>query len=234
MNHVALISVSALALLGLSGCATLVVGGAAVGGVTASQERSFGSAIDDVALDAEINHVFIQSNVPGLYANVNTNIHEGRVLLTGDVTREDIAAGAVRLVWSVEGVREVINEIQVVPEQPVETKVNDEWINAQLDSQLLFTKGIQSVNYSTRVINGVVYMIGVAQSQQELNKAIYVAQTISGVKKVVNHVILKNDPRRLQWLGHPVDDAARDSARELYQEPDSTNLHPDNSLRDRD
>lgn len=193
-----------LAVTSLSGCVSLALGGAAATGVAASQERSVGTALDDVGLDAKINHVMIQSDVPGLYANINTNIHEGRVLLTGDVTRGELAADAVRLVWGVEGVREVINEIQVVPEQSFGTKANDEWINAQLDSKLLFTKGIKSVNYSTRVINGTVYLLGVAQNQSELNKVLHVARTIKSVKQVVNHAILKNDPRRIEWLGHPV------------------------------
>ncbi len=205
MKFLLSLTLLSFSLASLQGCASVAIGGAAATGLAASQERSVGGALDDIGLDAEIHHAFIQSDTPGIYQNINTNVHEGRVLLTGDVTNPKTAQAAVKLVWKIEGVREVINEVQVVPEQPVETKANDEWINAQLDSKMLFTKGVKSINYHTRVVNGTVYLIGIAQNQQELNKALHVARTVKGVRQVVNHVILKNDARRMQWLGHPVE-----------------------------
>ena len=182
----------------LSGCASLVLSGAATGGYVATQERSVGNAVDDTGIDAQITHKFLQSDINSLLPNVNTNIHEGRVLLTGDVTNEKIAQDAVRLVWEIEGVREVINEIQIVKEDSITEAANDQWINAQLDSTMLFTKGIRSVNYVTRVENGIVYLLGIAEDQAELDRVLRVASTIQGVKQVVSHVIFKDDPRRLQ------------------------------------
>ena len=38
--------------------------------------------------------------------------------------------------------------------------------------------------------------MGIAQSEAELNRVIAYARDISGVRGVVNHVRLKNDPRR--------------------------------------
>lgn len=190
----------------LSGCASAILGGAALTGMTAAQERTMGDAVDDTTLSARIQSRLIQADISKLYANVNTNIHESRVMLTGDVQDERLIAEASRLVWEVEGVREVINEMQVVNEEPISALANDQWINAQLDSTLLITKGIRSINYSSRVVNGSVYLLGVAQDQAELDRVINVTRRIKGVKKVVNHVMLKHDPRRARWLGHPITD----------------------------
>ena len=63
-------------------------------------------------------------------------------------------------------------------------------------SLILFDKDIQSINYNIETINGSVYVIGIAQSQKELDQIINHARTITDVKKVVSHVVLKNDPRR--------------------------------------
>lgn len=185
-------------LLLLCACKPALFGGLASGGVAAAQERSVGEAVDDAGIYAEMQHEFIQKDINKLLLNVNVNVHEGRVLLTGDVEEEKTAMDAVRLAWGVKGVREIINEIQVLPDPGFMPAANDHWINAQLDTKLLVTKGIKSINYSTRVVNGVVYLLGIAQSQEELDRALRVASTIKGVKQVISHVRLKDDPSRLQ------------------------------------
>lgn len=193
--HPTRLILSIILLLTLPGCAGLVLGGAATSGYLATQERSVGRGIDDIGIDAQITHVFLQSDINELLPNVNSNVVEGRVLLTGDVAREDTARKAVELVWQIEGVQEVINEIQV-GEGSFGDAANDQWINAQLDSRLVFTKGVRSVNYNTRIINGIVYIVGIAQDRAELDRVLEVARTIKGVKQVISHIRLKNDPNR--------------------------------------
>jgi len=53
---------------------------------------------------------------------------------------------------------------------------------------ILVTPNIKSVNYSFEAIDGVVYILGIAQSQDELNKVIEIARKIGGVNKVINYV----------------------------------------------
>ena len=48
-----------------------------------------------------------------LFLNIDTTVIEGRVLLTGIVKMQETRIDAVRKVWEVEGVNEVINEIQI-------------------------------------------------------------------------------------------------------------------------
>ena len=109
-----------------------------------------------------------------------------------------MADKAVQLAWQPEDVREVINEIQVKPDAGVEAFARDALINARLDSELLFAEGVSSINYSTRAIAGTVYLLGVAQSQEELDRVFRIARNIPDVKGVVSHVLLIDDPRRLQ------------------------------------
>ena len=87
----------------------------------------------------------------------------------------------------------------LAPGRPRHTEAaRDALINARLDSALLFTDGISSINYSTRTIAGTVYLLGVAQSQAELDRVFQVTRNIPDVKAVVSHVLLVDDPRRLQ------------------------------------
>jgi osmotically-inducible protein OsmY len=53
------------------------------------------------------------------------------------------------------------------------------------------------VNYNIETIDGVVHLSGLAKSKEELDRVIRHAQGISGVKRVVSHVLTIDDPRRV-------------------------------------
>jgi len=65
-----------------------------------------------------------------------------------------------------------------------------------LRTQLMFDGGVKNINYTIEVEGGVVYLFGIAQDQTELDRVIAAARDISDVKKIINHVVLKDDPRR--------------------------------------
>jgi osmotically-inducible protein OsmY len=95
-------------------------------------------------------------------------------------------------------VREVLNEVEVGNSGGLRTYWTDSKIVRELEARMLLEKGITSPNYSVESYNGTVFLIGVAQDQTELNRVLQLARNISSVKKVVNHVLLKDDPRRFR------------------------------------
>ncbi len=187
------------ALFALAACTPTgaVIGAGATAGVAASEERGIKGSVRDAGIRIEINDLWLNEGLE-LYNSVSLQIYEGRVLLAGRVANQDIADKATRLAWQPDNVREVINEIQVKRGAGIEAFARDSLINARLDSQLLFTDGISSINYSTRTIAGTVYLLGVAQNQAELDRVFQVTRNIPDVKGVVSHVLLVDDPRRLQ------------------------------------
>ncbi len=195
----ALTLAAALGLAGaLSGCAGAVVGAGATAGVAAAEERGLDGAVDDTKIRAEINHYWFQHDVE-MYRKVGLTISEGRVLLTGVVPTDAGRADAVRLAWQAAGVREVINEIAVRPDgTDLIDDGRDVVISQTLRTRLLFDKEIRNINYSVDVVDGVVYLMGIAQNEGELERVIAHARDISNVKRVVSHVRLKTDPRRHQ------------------------------------
>ena len=46
------------------------------------------------------------------------------------------------------------------------------------------------------VYNKVVYLLGVAETQKELETALNIAGEVQGVKKVKNYILVKSDIRR--------------------------------------
>lgn len=177
-------------LLALSACQTLAIKAASDTASVAAEQRTFGEAVDDSAIYTEINHYFLQTDINDLLPNVNVTVRQGRVLLTGKVDKHETAVKAVREAWKADAVREVINEIEVIPEGGIFSRANDELIEKQLEARMLVTKGINILNYSIEVVNRKVYLLGLAMSEEELRNAVNVARTTKGVTKVISHLRL--------------------------------------------
>ena len=181
--------------LGLSGCVEAFLGAAATTGLAAAEERSVGDAVDDLTIRTALNHLFFKDDVE-LYQNVSFSVIEGRVLLKGSVATPEERVRAVGLAWQASGVREVINEIQVNDESGILDYARDTWISTQLKAKLLLDGDVLSINYSVETVNGTVYIIGIAQSEAELKRVLDHARTVDDVRRIVNHVVIKDDPNR--------------------------------------
>ncbi len=158
------------------------------------QERGISGAAHDAAVYARVNGLLIDDDL-SLYSKIGIDVVEGRVLLTGVVPDADARIRAVRLAWQAEGVREIINEI-VIDRADSARGAKDAWITAQLAGRLLFDQEISSINYSVDTVRGVVYLMGVAQDQIELDRVVRHARDVRFVNRVVNYVRLRSDPRR--------------------------------------
>ncbi len=185
------------ALLLLSGCGpSVVLTAGSTAGVVAAQERTVGRAVDDLTIKTAILSRYAQKDVNDLLVNVDVELSEGRVMLTGSVDKPETAIEAVKLAWQVEGVKEVINELKVNDKGNWQKWITDVWITQQIRARLLLEKNVRSINYTVETVHGTVYLMGIAQSQEELNKVTYIASTTRYVQEVISHVRMKDDPRR--------------------------------------
>jgi len=189
----ATLSVAAVLGLSLQGCVGTVVGVGATAGTAAMEDRGLSGAADDTALRLRIN-ALLSNKDERLWRKVGMQVYMGRVLLTGTVDTPEMRAEAVKLAWTAEGVKEVINEIQLAGAAGASGFARDTWISTQLKSALLFDKQVSSINYSIETVAGTVYLIGLAQDQRELDRVMNHARGLSYVKKVVNYVQIKRPP----------------------------------------
>lgn len=183
--------------LALDACTPVstAVGVGASAGTVAAQERPIKEAISDIGIRAEINVLWAQKDL-ALYRKIDLSIVEGRVLLTGSVVNPETRIEAARLAWQADGVRELINEVQVEDQSGVLDRARDGWIATKLRGRLLVDSGVQAVNYSVEVVNGTVYLMGIAQDEMEMKRVIGHVRNTAYVRNVVNHLRLKDDPRR--------------------------------------
>ncbi len=179
----------------LSGCLSTAIGAGATAGIAASEERGIEGAAIDTRIRADINGRWADANLE-TWQDLGLDVVERRVLLTGKVPTAAQRAQAVRLVRGVEGVREVIDDIKVSDKGDLGNYARDAWISTQLRTKLLLDNKVMSINYDIETVDQVVYLIGIAQSQAELERVIDYARAMPYVQKVVNYVWLKTDPRR--------------------------------------
>ena len=157
--------------------------------VIAEGERSMGSVVDDATIKVNIAAKFINSE-DNLFVNISTTVLEGRVLLTGLVDNQEIRIDAVRKVWEVDGVQEVINEIQVGNRDSLKEYANDLWINTQAKGLAAKAVGLRVVGYNFETIQGKVYIAGITSRPKQLEDIIDAVKTVKGVKEIVNYVII--------------------------------------------
>ncbi|GHD39769.1 transporter [Thalassobaculum fulvum] len=175
--------------VGSAGCTPLGVAvGAGAAGATATQtEKGFAAAVDDTRIKAELNGLFFRTDAD-LYQSVTFKVEEGRVLLTGVVPKPDDRVQASKLAWSVDEVREVLNELKVSDETSLTDKGRDVTIAAKLRARLLVDDKVSLINYSIDVVNQTVYIMGVARTEAELQRVLGTARDIAYVRQVVDFV----------------------------------------------
>jgi len=178
----------------LSGCVWVAAGGAVAGVSAARQERSFGNAIDDRVIKTKLDARLRQQSIKlfGIY----TTVIEGRVLLAGRVSTPETRLEATRVAWTVDGVRKVDNDVQVAETGGWLDRPADLIMRSRLAAILLADGSIKDVNYTTDVVHGIVYLMGVGQDQGEVDRVVAHANELNGVRRVENYVVLKDDPIR--------------------------------------
>jgi len=158
--------------------------------VVAEGERSIGTVIDDATIKVNIAAKFLNAG-NNLFVNINTSVLEGRVLLTGLADNQEIRIDAVRLVWEVEGVKEIINEIEIGNRSTLKDYGSDLWINTQARAVAAKTVGLKAITFNFETIQGKIYVAGISSKPALLDEMVDALKNIKGVSEIVNYVIIK-------------------------------------------
>lgn len=171
------------------------VGAGAVVGVGAAQERGLKAAATDTAIKLAISERLLSHEIR-LFTKVTATVVEGQAMLTGAVQESKTRDLAGRMAGDVTGVRKVLNEIQVTPGGDILDYSHDAGISAKLRAEIFNDPEVRDINYAIETVNSVVYLIGIARTQKEIDRVIDHARDVAGVRRVVSHVLTRDDPRR--------------------------------------
>ena len=183
-----------LCALALSGCAGAVVGVGTAAVAASTTEKGFSTSVSDGMIFAKLKDRFIQQNA-SLLTSADVSVNDGAVLFTGKVKTPEDKIQATRLAWEIKGVREVVNELQVTDTSSIKDIAKDLAASATLRGKMIADKDISSLNFSIDVVNGIVYLSGVASTPEEMDKVISHAENLRFAQEVVNYIILAQDQR---------------------------------------
>lgn len=183
-----LLALSASALS--SGCVAVTGAAAVAGGMVAVQDRTIGRSLDDAAASNTVKARLMALD-NAAYMRVDVEMAQGQLLLSGTTPTAEHKAMAERIAWSVAGIDEVANEITVGRNPGVLRSGLDNFITAQVRTKILADAQIKGVNYNIETQKGVVYLMGLARSEEELQRAAESASMVRGVERVVSYVIVR-------------------------------------------
>ena len=177
-----------------SGCAPAVLGVGTAAVAASSTEKGLSTSVSDGLIFTKIQDNFLQTDA-SLPTAVDVTVNDGAVLLTGKVKTPEEKVLATKLTWEVRGVREVVNEIQVTDKSSIKDIAKDLAASAQLRGKLIADSGVSSLNFSIDVVNGTVYLSGVAADAEEMNRVVSHARDLRFAQQVVNYITLRTDQR---------------------------------------
>ena len=177
-----------------SGCAPAVIGVGTAAVAASSTEKGLSTSVADGLIFTKIQDNFLQTDA-SLPTVVDVTVNDGAVLLTGKVKTPEEKVLATKLTWEVRGVREVVNEIQVIDRSSIKDIAKDLAASAQLRGKLIADKSLSSLNFSIDVVNGTVYLSGVAADGEEMNRVVSHARELRFAQQVVNYITLRTDQR---------------------------------------
>ena len=95
------------------------------------------------------------------------------------------------MVWDVEGVREIVNEIEIGNRSTLKDYASDLWISTQARAVAAKTIGLKALTYNFETIQGKIYIAGITKKSDQLEKLVSALKNIKGVSEIVNYVIIK-------------------------------------------
>ena len=169
-------------LTGLSGCAPLILGGAVMTGVVATDRRTAGTQLEDEAIELKVASAVRQELGDRVHLNVTS--FNRQVLLSGEAAASADRERAEKLAQSQENVKGVVNDLAIMAPSSLTQRTKDTVITSQIKASFIDAKDLQSNSIKVVTERGIVYLMG-RVTQREAKRATDIARSVGGVAKVV-------------------------------------------------
>jgi len=169
-------------LASLQGCIALLGAGAVAGGLSLNDRRTGGTQIEDQSIELKSGGRLREAI--GDKGHVNVTSYDRIVLLSGEVPSDADKAAAEKAVRDIEGVNNVVNELEVGPNSTISTRSSDTVITTRVKSALIDAKDVQASAIKVITERGNVYLMG-RVTEREATRAAEIARAQPSVLKVV-------------------------------------------------
>ena len=181
----------------LSACAPMMVGGAVMGTLMATDRRTSGMQVEDEGIELK-GASRIRENL-GERGHVNVSSYNRQVLLTGEVPSAQDKQLVEQILSKVENVRSVVNELGVQENTSLSQRSSDSLVTGKVKASMVDAQDLFANSFKVVTERGTTYLMG-RVTQREANRATDLVRSIEGVKKVVRVVelISEEELQRLQ------------------------------------
>lgn len=200
MRRAALGLVLAAGLAQLTGCFPLMMGGAVMGGLVATDRRTSGTVLEDEGIEIKASSR-IRENV-GERAHVNVTSYNRQVLLTGEVPTAQDKQLVEQIVARVENVRNIVNELGVMGSSTLTQRSSDALVTGRVKAALVDAKDLFANAFKISTERGTTYVMG-RVTQREAQRATDLISNTSGVQRVVRMLEIISEEELARMLPQP-------------------------------
>ena len=169
-------------LAGLSGCVPLILGGAVMTGMVASDRRTSGTVVEDEGI--EIKAAMRLRESLGERVHVNVTSYNRQVLLTGEAPNAQDRQLVEQVVAGVDNVRNIVNEVAILGNSTLTQRSSDSIVTGRVKAALLDARDLFSNAFKVVTEHGTTYVMG-RVTQREATRATEVITAQSGVQRLV-------------------------------------------------
>lgn len=196
----ALVTAVAATLTGMSGCVPLIMGGAVMGGLVATDRRTSGTVVEDQGI--ELKAIARIRESLGDRVHVNVTSYNRQVLLTGEVPSEQDKLLVDQAVMRVENVRNTVNELAVLAGSTLSQRSNDALVTGRVKAALLDAKDVYANAFKIVTERGTTYIMG-RVTQREANRATDIITVTPGVQRLVRVLEILSEDELIRMLPAP-------------------------------
>ena len=161
----------------LAGCAAPIIG-------AVSDERPFGTHVNDSIIEGNVKAALVEASASKIM-DINVYSFYGDVFLIGEAD-PDFAKRAAEVASGVKDVNNVTSYLY-----PLGTTTSKDLLTeADINQKLLFTNGIPSSKVQVDVWGGQAVLLGILNSQEQIDQVIELVKGVSGVRTIKSYLIL--------------------------------------------
>lgn len=206
LQRTAALALVVTSLAGLSGCFPVLVGGAVMGGLVATDRRTSGSVVEDEGIELRSSSRI--KDALGDRGHINVTSYNRQVLLSGEVPSAQDKQLVEQIVSRVDNVRNIVNELAVMGNASLTQRSSDSLITGRVKASLVDAKDLFSNAFKVVTERGTTYIMG-RVTEREAKRATQVVSSTSGVQKVVRIFEIISEEELARMLPPPAEPAKK-------------------------
>ena len=184
----------------LTACFPVIMGGAMMGGMVATDRRTTGAVVEDQGIELRAQSR-IRENV-GDRAHVSVVSYNRQVLLTGEVPSAQDKQLVEQIVSRVDNVSNIVNDLAVLGKSTLPQRSSDALVTGRVKAALLDSKDLFANAFKITTERGSTYVMG-RVTQRESKRATEVISAVPGVQRVVRLLEIITEDELARQLPQP-------------------------------